>query len=311
MQQQRFNFTSDFMLLVAILLSSILIGISTSYLIFEFILAIPIIIYVYKKDVNNVIMGIVIINLIIHTLMFDYFSSFIVFSLFLLPSIFLGRLLKSNRSLAHTVAFVTLFYFMSVIVVIFLYNQFNDIDVFEEYDKYVEQQLEDLEFDEMLEENGNENLLDLNEMRDTIQQYYLAALFIFSLVLIFLQTLFARIILNKLGWLKFELKRLLTYNPPRSFLLFFIGLFMLKSLVNNPPMELTVENLIVICGIVFFVIGLFFEVFLIYQSKTPYSKILLVILTIICLIALPNYFIWVGCIEVLLRLRDKFSKSVG
>jgi hypothetical protein len=313
-QQSVKSLGSDLCILIIILLYSFLLGVSPLSLVMQLLFAIPVIIYVYKKDVNNIILGIAIINVIIHTMLFGYFSSFIVFMLYLLPSIIIGRLLRTNRALSITIIFGTLVCFFSAIFVIFMYGQMFHVDLVAQYYEAIDQftaeyfSLIDSVIDDTMALEKQVLKTYINHSVDIIKYYYIAIMFNFILISVFIQTTLSRLILNFLGWKKFKIKRLITYNLPRSFIVFFAVLYVFKEVTSNLQFITTLDNLISICIFVLFSAGVLFEIFLILNTKRRGIKLLLVVISIISIFIFPTYFVGIGLVETLLKLRDKMGK---
>ncbi|TCT13135.1 putative membrane protein DUF2232 [Natranaerovirga pectinivora] len=299
--------------IIVISVYSYLLGITaSSIIVLELIFAIPIIIYVYKKNINMYFIGAVVISLLYHAMVFDNTGVLLLLLIYIIPSVIIGCLIRRKKLLSETVAFVTIIYFLSIILIIFSYNQIYQVDIIKDtYDSLETVLLENKDvFEEMFQEQPSFTFEQyVYEVISTSKYYYISFIFILSLISIFIKVLLARTLLNILGWKEFKLNSIIKYNPPRSFLLFFLIIIVLQGLTEHYSFVMTTSNLIVICIFILFSVGILFEIYLIKVAKNFGMKIVLLLISIICLLFMPFYFVVIGVVEILFKIRENKSIS--
>lgn len=300
------------MLVAVVVAYSYLFGNNISLLILEVLFSIPIVLYVYKKDVNHIIMSIIIFALIFHTIIFGYFSAFVFFGIYLLPAIIIGRFLRTNKRISHTLFLVTLVSFISIIIMIFTYDQLSQTDIVKDFFTAMEQQLlvEDDMLRSMVEGQVSMSYEEyIGEMTRIAHNFHLSILFIFSLINVFIKIVASKLIMNLLSWKAFNIKNIIMYTPPRSMVAIFFISLLLIGVNQDPNFLMTFENLTFILVFIIYCSGFAFKLFLIKKVKGTGKKLLISIITFIALGFMPYYFVSVGIMDILLRLKYKLSIS--
>lgn len=272
----------------------------------NFIFAIPLVLYIYKYKINSFLIISSIIVLLLQTLYFSYTSGLVFLGVFLIPSFLLGHMFRLGNSLSYTIMYVTLITFMIVIILITAYDKLENQHFIEgQTNRIIEEYKYNIQKFQKQVPKISVNNNKIYELRDILETYFISFIFIGVFLNILLISLLSRLIMNILEWKKFSINSLITYNPPRHFLFFYVLLQVMATVVKNKSLLMAIKNINIISSVFIIGIGLLFVIFIILKTSSIAAKIALIFLTVYYLFSFLIYFIGIGIIEILVRLRNK------
>ncbi|MCT4542049.1 MAG: YybS family protein [Vallitalea sp.] len=313
----------EYRLLIIILLINIFYSyiffVVPEVIIFSFVVFVPVSIYALKYTIDSkLIICMLLVELSIY--LFYGIESFVLYSiLIIIPVLIISYLIRQRMSFAKSAAFFSMILFVCILVAGILLKHFFNVDVASGYFNYIDLIKTNFIniYEEFIKFNINSKqeytmvMESVNNVLYYMKYYFPAITYLLCMGVAFISIMSIRIVGNKLGLFKFNIKNIIYFNVSRKMLIFLIAIYCIHEFIinTNSYVYIAIDNMLLILMVMLFLLGILLELFMIKKVRNAGKRMLYIAILIFCLIFFQAYFIIVGFIDSLFHLRRKLNNA--